>query len=180
MARGHYFYGASFLAATCSMSFWSTRYGIFWEFPSGNVPVLSAIWFDSGHMFASAHEVLSDKGVDMPVVMQDSLVQTVQRPVAAPQVQFLARLWMCLSLCNDRCLVFMVPQFCSSVMDVAVNMQRHVVSRQSSASDSVHRRSLWTFPFATETGTHSCSCAWRALSGRHGGRDEGRALCHPK
>ena len=37
-------------------------------------------------MFASAHEVLSDKGVDMPVVMQDSLVQTVQRPVAAPQV----------------------------------------------------------------------------------------------
>ena len=99
VARGHYFYGSSFLAATCSMSFWSTGYGIFWEIPSGNVPVFSAIWLDSGYMFASAHEVLSDKGVDMPVVMQDSLVQTVQRLVAAPQVQFLARLWMCLSLC---------------------------------------------------------------------------------
>ena len=44
-------------------------------------------------------------GVDMPVVMLDSLVQTVQRPVEAPKVQFLARLWMCLSLCNDRCVV---------------------------------------------------------------------------
>ena len=63
----HYFYGSSFLATTCSMSFWSTRYGIFWEIPSGNVPVFSAIWFDSGYMFASAHEFLSDKGVDMPV-----------------------------------------------------------------------------------------------------------------
>ena len=47
---------------------------------------------------------MGDWGVDMPVVMQDSLVQTVQKPVEAPQVQFLARLWwMCLSLCNDRC-----------------------------------------------------------------------------
>ena len=45
---------------------------------------------------------LSDTGVDMPV---DSLVHTVQRPVGAPQVQFLARLWMCVSLCNDRCVV---------------------------------------------------------------------------
>ena len=52
-------------------------YGIFCEIPSGNVPVFSAIWFDNGHMFASAPEVLSDKGVDMPVVMLDSLVQTV-------------------------------------------------------------------------------------------------------
>ena len=112
----------------------------------------------------------------MPVVMQGSLVQTVQRLVTAPQVQFLARLWMCLSLCNDRCLVFVVPKFCSSVMDVAVNMQRHGVSRQSSASDSVHRRSLWTFPFATETCMHSWSCAWRALFGRHGGGDEGSLL----
>ena len=51
-------------------------YGIFWEIPSGNVPVFSAIWFDNGYMFASAHEVLSDKGVDMPVVMLDSLVQS--------------------------------------------------------------------------------------------------------
>ena len=52
-------------------------YGIFLEIPSGNVPVFSAIWFDNGFMFASAHEVLLDKGVDMPVVMLDSLVQTV-------------------------------------------------------------------------------------------------------
>ena len=61
------------------------------------------IWFDSGCMFASAHEVMGDKGVNMPVVMQDSLVKTVNKPVEAPQVQFLARLWwVCLSLCNDR------------------------------------------------------------------------------
>ena len=40
----------------------------------------------------------------MPVVMLDSLVQTVQRPVVAPQAQFLARLWICLSL-YDRCVV---------------------------------------------------------------------------
>ena len=36
-------------------------------------------------------DVFSDKGVDMPVVILDSLVQTVQRPVVAPQVQFLVR-----------------------------------------------------------------------------------------
>ena len=40
-------------------------------------PVLRYAWFDGRYMFASAHEVLSDKGVDMPVVMLDSLVQTV-------------------------------------------------------------------------------------------------------
>ena len=27
--------------------------GVFWEIPSGNVPVFSAIWFDSGYMFVS-------------------------------------------------------------------------------------------------------------------------------
>ena len=70
----------------------------FWIFP-----VFSASRFDSGFIFASVYEVLSDKCVDMPVVMLDSLVQTVQRPVEATQVQFLARLMMCLSLCNDRC-----------------------------------------------------------------------------
>ena len=31
-------------------------------------------------------------------------------------------------------------------------------------------------PFTLETGTHSCSCAWRALFGRHGGGDEGGLL----
>ena len=96
----HYFYGSSFLAATCSMSFWSTRYGIFWE-----IHVFSVIWFDSGYMFASAHEVLPDQGVDMPVLMLDSLVQKVLRPVEVPQVQFLARLWTCPSLYNNRCVV---------------------------------------------------------------------------
>ena len=49
----------------------------FWETTSGIFPVFSGIWFDNGYMFASAHEVLSDKGVDMPVVLLDSLVQTV-------------------------------------------------------------------------------------------------------
>ena len=39
----------------------------FWIFP-----VFSSIWFDNGYML-----VLSDKGVDMPVVVLDSLVQTV-------------------------------------------------------------------------------------------------------
>ena len=37
-------------------------------------------------------DVFSDKGVGMAVVTVDSLVQTVQRPVVAPQVQFLVRL----------------------------------------------------------------------------------------
>ena len=70
----------------------------FWEIPSGNVPVISAIWFDSGYMFASAHEVFSDKGVDMPVVMLDSFVQTGS--------------WPGLSLCNDRTVqnAVLVPQ----------------------------------------------------------------------
>ena len=27
--------------------------GVFWEIPSGNVPVFSAIFFDSGYMFVS-------------------------------------------------------------------------------------------------------------------------------
>ena len=72
--------------------------------------VFSAIWFDNGYMFASAHEVLSDKGVDMPIVMLDSLVQTVlgqvvdvpvvvqrqvrgqvvQKAVLVPQLPFIA------------------------------------------------------------------------------------------
>ena len=34
-------------------------------------------------MFPSAPEVLEDNGVDMPVVMRDSLVQTFQIPVEA-------------------------------------------------------------------------------------------------
>ena len=77
--------------------------GFFWKTTSGFFLVSSASRFDSGYIFASVYEVLSDKGVDVPVVMLDSLVQTVQRPVEATQVQFLARLMMCLSLCNDRC-----------------------------------------------------------------------------
>ena len=64
----HYFYGASFLAATWPMSFRSTRYGIFCE-----IPVFSVIWFDSGYTFASAFEVMGDKGVDMPVVVLDTV-----------------------------------------------------------------------------------------------------------
>ena len=55
--------------------------GVSREISSGNVLVFSAVWFDSGYIFASAHEVMGDKGVDMPVVMQDSLFQTVQKPV---------------------------------------------------------------------------------------------------
>ena len=62
------------------------------------------IWFDCGYLYSSAHEVMGDKGVDRPVVMPDSLVQTAQKPVEALLVQFLTRLWwMCLSLYNDRC-----------------------------------------------------------------------------
>ena len=33
--------------------------GVFWEIPSGNVPVFSACWFDSGHKFASVYGALS-------------------------------------------------------------------------------------------------------------------------
>ena len=33
--------------------------GVFWEIPSGNVPVFSACWFDSGHTFASVYGALS-------------------------------------------------------------------------------------------------------------------------
>ena len=39
----HFFCGSSFLAATCSMSFWSTIFCIFWEIPSGNVPILHLV-----------------------------------------------------------------------------------------------------------------------------------------
>ena len=79
-------------------------HGIFWEIPSGNVPVFSATWFDNGYMFASAHEVLSDKGVDMPVVMlevvdvpvvvqRQGYGQTVQNAVLVPQLLFIEGRW---------------------------------------------------------------------------------------
>ena len=51
-------------------------------------------------------------GILVGMEVKDSLlydagffVHTVQKPVEAPQVQFLATLWMCLSLCNDSCVV---------------------------------------------------------------------------
>ena len=50
--------------ATCSMSFWSTRYDIFW---------------DPFRKRSRIQRYLDPQG--MPVVMLDSLVQTVQRPV---------------------------------------------------------------------------------------------------
>ena len=37
------------------------------------------------------------------------------------------------------------------------------LSSCENASDSVHRRILWTFQFATETGTHSANCAAGSL-----------------
>ena len=84
--------------------------GFFWETTSGFIPVLSASWFGidlprssstwavvcAGWFCSSRYATRSvplDRrlvGVDVPGVMLDSSVQTVQRPVAAPQVQFLA------------------------------------------------------------------------------------------
>ena len=62
-----YFYFRGWLVLS-AMMVQVVSFGIFWEIPSGNVPVFSAIWFGNGYMFASAHEVLLDKGVDMSVV----------------------------------------------------------------------------------------------------------------
>ena len=68
-------------------------------------------------------------GVGMPGVMLDSLVQTVQRPVEAPQVQILAGCG-----CACRCATtgarfvgaetVVVPQFSSKVVDVVVGEGR--------------------------------------------------------
>ena len=63
--------------------------------------------------------------------------------------------------CSDKVVdvpVVQVPQFIDG-LDVAVIMQRLVVSNSGSASDSVHRQSLQTFQFAAEMGTHRANCA---------------------
>ena len=76
-------------------------------------PVLRHAWFDSGYIFASVYEVLSEKGVDMPVVMLDSLVQTVLE----------TRLRMCLSVVQRQLLGQVVQK---AVPGAAVAVQRQV------------------------------------------------------
>ena len=49
------------------------------------------------------------------------------------------------------------------VEDMPVVCNDRGLSSSESASDSVHRRILWTFQIATETGTHSANCAAGSL-----------------
>ena len=83
----------------------------------------------------------------------------VEETAELPQVH-LVEFWTgcCMPVvCNDRCrMVDDMAQFIDS-MDVPVIMQRRL--RQWKCPYSVHRRSWWTFSFATE--------------GRHGGGVEG-------
>ena len=61
-----------------------------------------------------------------------------------------------------------------AVMDVAVFTQRQVgVSRTVEVPQIQSSRRLRTFPLRNRDGYAQCSCAWRALFGRHGGGDEG-------
>ena len=94
---GHYFYGLLHLAVTCVVLVCLRSSCV--DFSSGRrlldlfpYSALIGSTVDTCSCQFTEADVFSDKGVDMPVVMLDSLVQTVQRPVVAPQVQFLVRL----------------------------------------------------------------------------------------
>ena len=50
------FYVSTYLAVTCSVfAFGVQDSGLFWVMISGNVPVFSACWFNTGYMSASVH-----------------------------------------------------------------------------------------------------------------------------
>ena len=77
------------------------------------------------------------------------MVQTLQMFVEVPQSQFLPGCGRRRDYAATSCLATVkVPQI-QFIAGVSVDI-----------------------PVATETGTHSCSCAWRALFGQHGGGDE--------
>ena len=63
------------------------------------------------------------------------------------------------------------------VVDMPVVCNDRGLSSCESASDSIHRRNLWTFQFATETGMHSAAVqlsVGAAYGG--GGGDEGAGI----
>ena len=77
-----YFHGPLSLTVTCSVfAFGVQDYGSFWETTSRNVFEFSAIWFDSGYVFAS---VFVSVEVPQVSVSQQRQVRTVQTVLFVP------------------------------------------------------------------------------------------------
>ena len=79
-----------------------------------------------------------------------------QKTVKVPQLQYILT-WSMSLLCRSS---FGFRPFLDKVVDMPVVCNDSGLANSEGASDSVHRRSLWTFQLATEMGTLSAGL-WR-------------------